>query len=100
MERHNSRLRRFLLVNNLEYKPVIYEEFAKDPTGITDRLIEYIGLVPADESSVLLRVFEKQSAVKNEEFYARFASEVRRQYFGDGSYKGAPLFRPEIASAE
>jgi LPS sulfotransferase NodH len=92
MELHNSLLRRFLLVNELEYLPICYEEFLGNPTSSAERVMQYLGLELGDGEAISTQSFESQTTTKNREFYSRFVSDERLRYFGDGSYIGGPLF--------
>jgi trehalose 2-sulfotransferase len=93
MELHNSRLRRFFLVNELQHLSITYEDFAKDPAAASDRVIDYLGLEKLETAPQAKKRYEKQATSMNEEFYNKFISEERSRYFGDGSYLGPPLFR-------
>jgi LPS sulfotransferase NodH len=92
MELHNSLLRRFFLVNDLQPLSISYEDFVKDPAGASDRVITYLGLERREKAPDEKTRFEKQATSKNEEFYKRFISDERSRNFGDGSYLGPPLF--------
>jgi LPS sulfotransferase NodH len=93
MELHNSLMRRFFLVNDLQYLSITYEEFVKDPAGASDRVLEYLGVEPQERAPDAKARFEKQATSKNEEFYDKFIADERFRNFGNGSYLGPPLFR-------
>jgi LPS sulfotransferase NodH len=93
LERQNSYLRRFLIVNQLEYLTICYEDYVADSEAAGERVMQHLGIEPRAGEILATEGFASQSTGRNREFYDQFLSDERVHDFGDGSFMGAPLFR-------